>query len=129
MAIHLARRSRRSQDARGLVAAAAARGEAGDAVGSVHVQMGNRCAYGSGHRSGAVVELAALVDRLATDHDIELWRRARADGDFDAMARRALRAGGDACGSQARLSNFRAHARALTALPPGTQDRWTDARA
>src|SRR5215212_9142966 len=42
VAVYLAGRSRRSQDARGLVDGAAACGQASDAFGAVHVQVGGR---------------------------------------------------------------------------------------
>ena len=69
------------------------------------------------------------VDRLASDHDRQLWRRAGRDGGADAVARRHLRAGGDACGAQARLHHLRPHARIVAALPSGAQDRRVDARS
>ena len=44
------------------------------------------------------------------DHDGQLRCHARADGGVDPMARRDLRASGDARGAQARLSHLRPHA-------------------
>ena len=84
---------------------------------------------GRRYRAGAGVELDAVADRIAPDHDRELWRLARADGGADPVARRHLRAGGDACGAQARLSHLRPHARAVAALSSGAQDRRADAGA
>ena len=60
---------------------------------------------------------------------VELRRPARADGGADPVARRHLRAGGDACGAQARLSHLRPHARTVAALSPRAQDRRADAGA
>ncbi len=129
MALYLAQRSRRSQDARGLVDGAAAARQTGDACGAVHFQMGDRRADRRKYRSGAIVELAVVGNRLAPDHDLELWRLARTDGGPDPMARRNLCSRSDACGAQAGLSHLRPHARAVAALSSGAQDRRTDARA
>ena len=129
MAVHLARRSRRSQDARGLVDGAAAGREARDAVGAVHLQMGDRRADRCGYCSGAAVELDDVADRLAPDHDRQLRSRARADGGprpngatESSLAWRCMR-----CASSP--IHFYPHARTVAALSSGTQDRWTDARA
>ena len=129
VALHLAGRSRRPEDARGLVDGAAAGREARDADRAVHLQMGDRCADRHGHCAGRAVELDAVADRLAAADDAELWRGARADGGADAMARRHLRPRRDACGAQARLHHLRPHARTVAALPPRAQDRRPDARA
>ena len=129
VAVYLARRSRRSQDARGLVDGAAADRQARDACGAVHLQMGDRRADRRRYRAGAAVELEDVADRFAADHDRELRRLADRDGGADPMARRDLRPGGDACGAQARLPHLRPHARTVAALSSGAQDRRTDAGA
>ncbi len=128
MALYLARRPRRSEDARGVVGGAAAGRETGHPVGAVHLQMGDRCPDRRRHRAGAVVKLDAVADRLAADHDLELRRPARADGGPDAMARRNFRTRGDARGAQAGPSHLRPHARTVAALPSRAQDRRADAR-
>ncbi len=56
------------------------------------------------------VELETVAVRVAVHHDRELWRAAHPDGGADAMARRHLCPGRDACGAQARLPHLRAHA-------------------
>ena len=84
---------------------------------------------GKGSAPIAGIELDAVGDRLAADHDRELWRLAHPDGGADAMARRHLCARGDACGAQARHHYLRAYARIVAALPSGAQDRRADARA
>ena len=84
---------------------------------------------GTRQRAGGAVELDAVADRLAAADDRKLWRRARADGGADAVARRHLRPRRDACGAQARLPHLRPHARTVAALSSRAQDRRTDARA
>ena len=58
-----------------------------------------------------------------------LWRDAHPDGAADAGARRPVRQGGDARGAPARLSDLRAHAPAVAALPSRAQDRRAHPRA
>ncbi len=51
-----------------------------------------------------------IADRVAADHDVELWRHSHRHDGADAVARRPFRQSGDACGAQAGLSHLRAHA-------------------
>ena len=129
VAVYLARRPRRSQDARGLVGGAAADRQGRDAGGAVYLQMGDRRPDRRRYRAGAAVELDDVADRIAADHDGELRRVADPDGGVDPMARRHFCPGGDACRAQACLHHLRAHARAVAAVPSGAQDRRVDPRA
>ena len=129
LALHLAVRSRRPEAARGLLDGHPAGREDHHADRAVHLQMGGRCADRPWQRAGRARQLARLGDRLADPAHTDLRRRARLDGRAAAMARRCVRQGRDARGAQACVSHLRAHARAVAALPPRAQDRWSDAHA
>ena len=73
--------------------------------------------------------LGALDLRRARAAHRRLWGDAHPDGAADAGARRPVRQGRDARGAPARLSDLRAHAPAVAALPPRAQDRRAHARA
>ena len=110
LAVYLAGRPCRSQDARRLVDGAVADRQGRDACGAVHLQMGDRRADRCGYRASAGRELVALADRIAAHHDAELRRHThRYDGAHSA-SRRAVCQGRDACGAQACLSDLRSHA-------------------
>ncbi len=126
MALYLAARPRRPEDARGLVDGAAAHRQARHADGSLHLQMGDRCADRCEHGAGAARELGAVAARFAVVAHARLRRHPRTDGAADAMARRHLCPCRHACGAQARLHHLRAHARAVAALPSRAQDRRAD---
>ena len=129
VALYLAGRPRRPEDARGLVGGAAVGGEGCHAGGAFHLQMGDRCPDRRGYRAGAILELDAVGRCLADHHDARLWRLADPDGRVDPVARRNLRARGDARGAEAGLSHLHSHARIVVALSSGAQDRRIDARA
>src|ERR1700753_976003 len=57
LALYMAWRSRRSSDACGLVGGTSAGREVRDADGTLHLQMGDRCAHRRRHRAGSAVEL------------------------------------------------------------------------
>src|ERR1700724_1670656 len=77
--------------ARGLVDTAAPRRRPGPAGGPLLLQMGDRRTDRRRQRPGCVVELAAMADRFAPDHDPELWRASGVDGGADPVARRNFR--------------------------------------
>ena len=127
MALYLAGRPPRPEAAGAWRHGAVAGSQARDGRGSLHFQMGDRCACRYRQRAGR--GLARLGGCRAHRHDHCLWRHARPDGAAPANARRRVRQGGDARGAPARLPHLRAYARAVVALPPRAQDRRTDACA
>ncbi len=129
LALHLAGRPARPEAARVVVDGAAAHRQARHHGGSLHLQMGNRCARRPRQRAGRSVRLAVLGARRAGRADDRLWRHAHPDGGAHANARRRVRQGRHARGAPARLPHLRAHARIIAALPSRAQDRRVDARA
>ena len=129
VALYLAVRPRRPQAARARRHGAAARRQARDHRGALHLQMGDRCARRPRLGAGRGLRLAGLGAGRAHRHDHRLRRHAHPDGGADAIARRHLCQGGDARGAPARLPHLRAYARIVAALPSRTQDRRAHARA